>query len=132
MINEELIERLVRSKKAVDDMILHAEMALEHDTYFKNLNEDRETAAYRDAVLMQLGQIGEACDLSKLSRETREEYSHINWRKIKGFRNEAYHSYERVDYDIAWMIVDELLEDLIVDLDEVSRDLANRIDCNYL
>ena len=127
MINEELIERLVKSKKAIDDMILHSEMALEHDAYFKNLNEDRETVAYRDAVLMQLGQIGEACDLAKLPRETREEYSHINWRKIKGFRNEAYHRYERLDYDIAWMIVDELLEDLIVDLDEVSRDLANRI-----
>lgn len=130
MINEELIERLVRSKKAVDDMILHAEMALEHDRYFKDLNEDRETAAYRDAVLMQLGQIGEACSRSKLPIETREEYSHINWRKIKGFRNEAYHSYERVDYDIAWMIVDELLEDLIVDLDEVSQDLKRRIDYN--
>lgn len=130
MINEETLERLVRSKKAIDNMILHSQMALEHDQYFKSLNVDRDSAAYRDAVLMQLGQIGESCSLAKLPEETREEYAHINWRQIKGFRNEAYHRYERLDYDIAWLIVDKLLEDLIVDLEEVSKDLEDRISCN--
>lgn len=130
MINEETLERLVRSKRAIDSMILHSQMALEHDQYFKNLNVDRESAAYRDAVLMQLGQIGESCSSVKLLEETREEYTHINWRQIKGFRNEAYHRYERLDYDVAWLIVDELLEDLIVDLEEVSKDLDDRIRCN--
>ncbi len=130
MINEETLERLVRSKRSIDSMILHAQIALEHDKYFKGLNEDRDSIAYRDAVLMQLGQIGEACSGSKLPEETREEYTRINWRQIKGFRNEAYHRYERLDYDIAWMIVDELLEDLIIDLEEVSKDLEDRISCN--
>ena len=130
MINEETLERLVRSKRAIDSMILHAQMALEHDQYFKGLKIDRDSVAYRDAVLMQLGQVGEFCSSSKLPEETREEYSHINWRQIKGFRNEAYHRYERLDYDVAWLIVDELLEDLIVDLEEVSKDLEDRISCN--
>ena len=130
MINEENLERLVRSKRAIDSMILHSQMALEHDQYFKRLNVDRESAAYRDAVLMQLGQVGEFCSSSKLPEETREEYTHINWRQIKGFRNEAYHRYERLDYDVAWLVVDELLEDLIVDLEEVSKDLEDRISCN--
>lgn len=130
MINEETLERLVRSKRAIDSMICHAQIALEHDKYFKGLNEDRDSIAYRDAVLMQLGQIGEACSGAKLPEETREEYSHINWRQIKGFRNEAYHRYERLDYDVAWLIVDELLEDLIVDLEEVSKDLEDRISRN--
>ena len=130
MINEETLERLVRSKRAIDSMILHAQMALEHDRYFKGLKIDRDSVAYRDAVLMQLGQVGEFCSSSKLPEETREEYSHINWRQIKGFRNESYHRYERLDYDVAWLIVDELLEDLIVDLEEVSKDLEDRISCN--
>lgn len=130
MINEETLERLVRSKRAIDSMILHSQIALEHDRYFKGLNEDRDKPAYLDAVLMQLGQIGEACSGAKLPEETREEYSHIDWRQIKGFRNEAYHRYERLDYDIAWLIVDELLEDLILDLEEVSKDLEDRISCN--
>ena len=130
MINEETLERLVRSKRAIDSMILHAQIALEHDKYFKGLNVDRDTPAYLDAILMQLGQIGEACSRFKLPEETREEYPHINWRQIKGFRNEAYHRYERLDYDIDWLIVDELLEDLILDLEEVSKDLESRIRCN--
>lgn len=130
MINEETLERLVRSKSAIDSMILHSQIALEHDRYFKGLNADRDSIAYRDAVLMQLGQIGEACSGAKLPEETREEYSHIDWRQIKGFRNEAYHRYERLDYDIAWLIIDELLEDLILDLEDISKDLQARIDCN--
>lgn len=130
MINEETLERSVRSKRAIDGMILHAQIALEHDKYFKGLNVDRDTPAYLDAILMQLGQIGEACSGSKLPEETREEYLHINWRQIKGFRNEAYHRCERLDYDIDWLIVDELLEDLILDLEEVSKDLESRIRCN--
>ena len=48
-------------------------------------------------------------------------------RQINGFRNIAYHQYDEVDYDIVWMIVDNLLKGLIDDLSEVSEDLSTRI-----
>ena len=108
-------------------MILHAQIALEHDECFKAMSMDREALSYSDAVLMQLGQIGEACSASKLPDATCDEYDHIDWGQINGFRNIAYHQYDEVDYDIVWMIVDDLLEDLIKDLSEVSEDLLNRI-----
>jgi hypothetical protein len=127
MRNDEELERLVRSKRTIDDMILHAQIALEHDECFKAMNIDREALRYSDAVLMQLGQIGEACSASKLPDETCDEYEHIDWGQINGFRNIAYHQYDEVNYDIVWMIVDDLLEDLIKDLSEVSEDLLNRI-----
>ena len=127
MRNDEELERLVRSKRTIDDMILHAQIALEHDECFKAMNIDREALRYSDAVLMQLGQIGEACSASKLLDETCDEYEHIDWGQINGFRNIAYHQYDEVNYDIVWMIVDDLLEDLIKDLSEVSEDLLNRI-----
>lgn len=127
MRNDEELERLVRSKRTIDDMILHAQIALEHDECFKAMNIDREALRYSDAVLMQLGQIGEACSASKLPDETCDEYEHIDWGQINGFRNIAYHQYDEVDYDIVWMIVDDLLEDLIKDLSEISEDLLNRI-----
>ena len=76
---------------------------------------------------MQLGQIGESCSAAKLPDKTCEEYDHIDWGQINGFRNIAYHQYDGVDYDIVWMIVDDLLEDLSEDLSEVSEDLSNRI-----
>lgn len=127
MRNDEELERLIQSKNAVDTMILHSQMALEHNEYFKSLNVDRDVSAYSDALLMQLGQIGEACSAAKLPDKTCEEYDHIDWGRINGFRNVAYHQYEDVDYDVVWMIVDDLLETLIDDLIEVSEDLSNRI-----
>ena len=128
MRNDELLERLIKSKQTLETMIIHAETALEHDHYFKSLNVDRDVAAYRDAVLMQLGQVGEACSSSKLSIETKAEYDFINWRRINGFRNHAYHEYEKLDFDLAWRIVDELLEPLVEDLSEIANDLDHRID----
>ena len=127
MRNDDELERLIQSKHSVDDMILHAQIALEHDECFKAMNVDRDALSYSDAVLMQLGQIGEACSAAKLPDKTCEEYDHIDWGQINGFRNVAYHQYEDVDYDVVWMIVDDLLEGLIEDLIEISEDLLNRI-----
>ena len=128
MINDELLERLIKSKETIETMIIHAETALEHDRRFKSINFDRDDAAYRDAVLMQLGQVGEACSYAKLPDETANEYDHIDWRQINGFRNHAYHEYEKLDYDLAWYIVDELLETLVTDLLDIVDDLNYRID----
>lgn len=127
MRNDELLERLIKSKETIETMIIHAETALEHDRRFKSINFDRDDAAYRDAVLMQLGQVGEACSYAKLPDETANEYDHIDWRQINGFRNHSYHEYEKLDYDLAWRIVDELLENLITDLLDVAKDLNHRI-----
>lgn len=128
MRNDELLERLIKSKETIETMIIHAETALEHDRRFKSINFDRDDAAYRDAVLMQLGQVGEACSYAKLPDETANEYDHIDWRQINGFRNHAYHEYEKLDYDLAWYIVDELLETLVTDLLDIVDDLNYRID----
>lgn len=128
MRNDELIARLIKSKETIETMIIHAETALEHDRRFKSINFDRDDAAYRDAVLMQLGQVGEACSYAKLPDETANEYDHIDWRQINGFRNHAYHEYEKLDYDLAWYIVDELLETLVTDLLDIVDDLNYRID----
>lgn len=127
MRNDELLERLIKSKETIETMIIHAETALEHDRRFKSINFDRDDAAYREAVLMQLGQVGEACSSSKLPIETKAEYDFVNWRCINGFRNHAYHEYEKLDFDLAWLIVDELLEPLVEDLLEIANDLDHRI-----
>ena len=127
MRNDELIERLIQSKETIETMIIHAETALEHDHYFKSLNVDRDVAAYRDAVLMQLGQVGETCSSSKLPIETKEEYDFVNWRRINAFRNLAYSQLHKLTLDLAWCIVDELLEPLVEDLSEIANDLDHRI-----
>ena len=128
MRNDELLERLIKSKETIETMIIHTETALEHDRRFKSLNVDRDVAAYRDAVLMQLGQVGEACSYAKLPDETANEYTHIDWRQINGFRNLAYSQFHKLTLDLAWYIVDELLEPLVEDLSEIANDLDHRID----
>lgn len=127
MINDELLERLIKSKEAVDTMIIHAETAIEHDRRFKSINFDRDDAAYRDAILMQLGQVGESCSSSKLPIETKAEYDFVNWRRINAFRNLAYSQFHKLTLDLAWRIVDELLENLITDLLDVAKGLDHRI-----
>ena len=128
MTNDELIERLIKSKETIETMIIHAETVLEHDHYFKSLNVDRDVSAYRDAVLMQLGQVGEACSYDKLPIETANEYDHIDWRQINAFRNLAYSQFHNLTLDLAWYIVDELLETLVTDLLDIVDDLNYRID----
>lgn len=128
MRNDELLERLIKSKETIETMIIHAETALEHDRRFKSINFDRDDAAYRDAVLMQLGQVGEACSYAKLSIETKAEYDFINWRRINAFRNLAYSQFHKLTLDLAWYIVDELLEPLVTDLLDIVDDLNYRID----
>lgn len=127
MRNDELLERLIKSKETIETMIIHVETALEHDRRFKSLNVDRDVAAYRDAVLMQLGQVGETCSSSKLPIETKEEYDFVNWRRINAFRNLAYSQFHKLTSDLAWYTVDELLENLITDLLDVAKDLDHRI-----
>lgn len=131
MRNDELIERLIQSKETIETMIIHAETALEHDRRFKSINFDRDDAAYRDAVLMQLGQVGESCSSSKLPIETKAEYDFVNWRRINAFRNLAYSQFHKLTLDLAWRIVNELLENLITDLLDVAKDLDRRI-CKLL
>lgn len=131
MRNDELIERLIQSKETIETMIIHAETALEHDRRFKSLNVDRDVAAYRDAVLMQLGQVGEACSYAKLPDETKAEYDFVNWHALNGLRNYAYYRFPGLDYDLAWHIVDNVLEKLIDYLLNVAKDLDRRI-CELL
>lgn len=127
MRNDELLERLIKSKETIETMIIHAETALEHDRRFKSINFDRDDAAYRDAVLMRLGQVGEACRSSKLSIETKAEYDFVNWYALNGLRNYAYSQFHKLTLDLAWYIVDELLEPLVEDLLEIANDLDHRI-----
>lgn len=131
MRNDELLERLIQSKETIETMIIHAETALEHDHYFKSLNVNRDVAAYRDAVLMQLGQVGEACRSSKLPVETKEEYDFVNWYALNGLRNYAYSRFPGLDYDLAWYVVDNVLEQLIDYLLDVAKDLDRRV-CKVL
>ena len=56
-----------------------------------------------DATLMNFIVIGEMVD--RLSPELRTRHSHIDWQKIKDFRNIVAHDYMGVDAEEVWQII---------------------------
>jgi len=74
-------------------------------TYAKNVNKDDflKNGMLVDAVVRNLEIIGEAA--SKLSSSFRDEHKEIEWRKIIGMRNRIIHSYDTIDHEVVWDVV---------------------------
>ena len=64
-----------------------------------------------DAVLRNLEIIGEA--VKNISQETRQNYPHIKWRKIAGFRDIVAHGYFGVNDETVWDIVENEIPTLL-------------------
>src|SRR5574341_1365498 len=77
------------------------------------------------AVVKAIEIIGEAA--SRVSPETHDALSGIQWPEIIGMRHRVVHDYANVDYDIVWRVVTADLETLIGELDKVlsSEDAQN-------
>ncbi len=74
---------------------------------FDSFVEDSKTT---DAVIRNFEIIGEAAN--RLPDEFKENYSNINWFRIRGFRNRIVHDYIGIDYSIVWNIIEKDLDDL--------------------
>jgi uncharacterized protein with HEPN domain len=62
------------------------------------------------AIVRSLEIIGEAA--KKVDPEFKNEYPHIEWRKMAGTRDKMIHDYFGVDYEIVWDIVEHKIPDL--------------------
>lgn len=62
-------------------------------------------ADYRDVVMMNLFQIGEAANL--LSDECKETINQVPWHQIYGMRNRIAHAYIKVEDAIVWQTAKE-------------------------
>jgi len=71
----------------------------------------------QDVILRRLEIIGEAA--SNIPSEIKTKYSHIEWKKIIGFRIVVAHTYFKVDMDIVWDIVENELPKLKKDIKEI-------------
>ncbi|MGT2845073.1 HepT-like ribonuclease domain-containing protein [Streptococcus hongkongensis] len=90
---------------------------------------ERSQLSINDSLAMNLGQIGEQLDSSKLSEELIEKYTDIPWRKIKDFRNLAYHNYGAIRIQVLLRVIENelpiLLDQLLSVLSDVKRKLSN-------
>ncbi|MEO0001807.1 MAG: hypothetical protein RL766_1853 [Bacteroidota bacterium] len=62
------------------------------------------------AIVRSLEIIGEAA--KKIDSEFKNEYPHIEWKKMAGTRDKMIHDYFGVDYEIVWDIVEQKIPDL--------------------
>ena len=69
---------------------------------FEHFNQDED---YRDAVLMNVFQIGEATN--RLSDDCKEMMDTVPWHEIYGTRNLIAHGYVKVKNEIIWDIVEK-------------------------
>jgi uncharacterized protein with HEPN domain len=70
-----------------------------------------------DATMMNFVVIGEM--IEKLSEEYKRKHNHIEWVKIKGFRNIVAHDYFGIDAEEVWQIVKNKIPALRSDIREL-------------
>jgi uncharacterized protein with HEPN domain len=94
----------------VEDIIDSAEKILEytHNLSFEEFIKDGKTI---DAVIRNFEIIGEAAN--RLPEEFKDNNPHIDWHRIRGFRNRIIHHYFGIDYVIVWEIKEKFLPNLI-------------------
>jgi len=101
---------LEKDYKAYLNHILDSIILIEEYTKgisFEEFEKDRKTI---DAVIRNFEIIGEAS--SKLSREFREKYPQVKWKRIIGLRNVLIHEYFGVDVSAAWGNIKQKLPEL--------------------
>ena len=71
-----------------------------------------------DGVIRNFEIIGEAAN--RLTEDFKDNYSSIDWHKIRGFRNRIVHDYAGVDLGIVWMILKEFLPKMIIEIENIK------------
>lgn len=74
-----------------------------------------------DAAMMNFIIIGEMVD--RLTDEFKEASRHIDWMKIKGFRNIVAHDYFGIDAEEVWQIAKTHLSTLKMDVKKILEEL---------
>lgn len=70
-----------------------------------------------DAVIRNFEIIGEAAN--RLPEDFKDQYSLIDWHKIRGFRNRIVHDYMGIDFEIVWEIRNNYLPSMITSLKQI-------------
>ena len=97
----------------VEDIIESAVKILDYtqDLSFEEFTKDSKTI---DAVIRNFEIIGEAAN--RLPEDFKDKHPHIDWHRIRGFRNRIVHDYFGIDCSIVWEIKETFLHVLIATL----------------
>ena len=87
------------------------------DNYERSYEAFKSDVAFRDAVLMNIFQIGEA--VNRLSDECKEQLSELPWHQMYGMRNRIAHGYGELKDEIIWDAALNSVPDLKEKLEEL-------------
>ena len=100
----------------IEDIIKSAEKILKYTTGV-TFEEFEINDLLIDAVIRNFEIIGEAAN--RLPEDFKEKHNHIEWYRIRGFRNRIVHDYAGVDNSIVWSIIEEFVP-IIIDSPFIS------------
>jgi uncharacterized protein with HEPN domain len=106
MKDNEYIERLLKYCKKITEYIKPVQS---FDDFISNSEKV-------DAVILNLEQIGETA--KKISVNTKNKYSDVNWPSIVGLRNMISHEYEGIELEIIYEIALNHINKLYIQLTE--------------
>jgi uncharacterized protein with HEPN domain len=89
-------------------------------SYLENISLEDFLNNYlvQDAVIRRIEVIGEAS--SRISKESKQRYSHLPWKEMKGMRNLLIHEYDDINLDEVWNTVKTELPTLIKQIQELN------------
>ena len=84
--------------------------------YTQNLSFEEFVADEKtiDAVIRNFEIIGEAAH--HLPDQIKDNYTSVDWFRLRGFRNRIVHDYMGIDYKIVWNIKENYLPQLVEDV----------------
>ena len=107
-------------KLLLQDIIEAGSKIIRYTTSFtyENFLDDEKT---RDAVVRNLEIIGEAS--SRVSASIQEQYTAIEWRRMKNFRNLLIRNYFGVNYTLVWDMSQNHLTSTLSHLQKIVQTL---------
>jgi uncharacterized protein with HEPN domain len=79
--------------------------------------EFSQSLLIQDGVIRSFEVIGEA--VKQLSPELRQDYPHIPWRRMAGFRDVLIHNYSGINLDEVWNVVERDIPNLKLHILEI-------------
>ncbi|MHB1375916.1 MAG: HepT-like ribonuclease domain-containing protein [Candidatus Humimicrobiaceae bacterium] len=73
------------------------------------------------AIIRSLEIIGEA--VKNVSKELKDKYPDIEWKKIAGIRDKLIHDYFGVDWNIVWDVINIQIPDLNVKINKILKEI---------
>lgn len=94
------------------------------ETYLQGIDEAEflQTPLVQDGIIRQLEIVGEAT--KRLSKEIRDDTSHIPWVDIAGMRDKLIHDYLGVDIEQVWYTAKEDIPELKLEVGKALNTLT--------